>query len=337
VTRKHTPRIGVRLHFIGALLAVFMFVGTVHSEEHITAKTHSPPMAKLTDQEWQVVSFAAARVVRHTAQAIQALNDKKNEDALVHIEKGLILLSIIHNVVPHPKVTAEIRSGDIVYRDEYEVSQMLVPIFDELAEIDIVNPALRAKPVGRTTPPRDDKKRTQASSLTRFAKGDEQPALKLNTVLARYWFESAKRNMENDKIHVAESDLRRIQVDGVISGVEETDLLLERTADYLQYAQAALKLNQNDETKAALKSASDALKAYEKLTEGSRTQVVRDLHHEIDQLAGTLNASTSKTDQQKAISAISGWWVHVVKWLETTSSVISVGRSYSTRAETNRR
>lgn len=283
------------------------------TKPRITAKTEIHPVAKLTDEESRAISIAAGRVLKHTAQAMEALGDEKKDEALKHIDKGLTLLSIIENAVPHHKVKTEIMSGDITYEDEDEVSQRLVPIFDELDDIEIINTVVQAKKRNKKS---EKKGAVTDLPVVTFA-GIDYTTVKLNTYLAGNMLERAKKNISNDKIRDSISDLRTIQVNGVIFEFDEVDLPLERAADNLKLAELELKhKDRREEARAALDAASDALGEYEKVTGDHRSNEVRSLNKEIDKLSKTISSKMSMTDKEKAVSKISDWWDRVVKWFK---------------------
>ena len=118
---------------------------TAQTKARIMGTVHSEAVAKLSAKEWRAVSLAAGRILKHTAQARSAIAGERTDEATTHIDKGLTLVQIIENTVPKRKVTAEIKSGDIVYTDEDEVSPALVPIYDELDHVELFTPIFRAK------------------------------------------------------------------------------------------------------------------------------------------------------------------------------------------------
>ncbi len=115
------------------------------SQPRITSQVDVHPMAPLTDREEVEVSFAAGRILKHIAQARQAIGQKKNDAAASHIAQGLKLVAIIESVLPHAKVKAEIKSGDLVYTDEDDVTARYITLFDELERRDIISPVMQAK------------------------------------------------------------------------------------------------------------------------------------------------------------------------------------------------
>ena len=325
--RKKTYNSIASSFFVVVMVAIMALGGTTQAwagnktRPRITAKTEVYPMAKLTDEESRSISIAAGRVLKHAAQAMEALVDEKKDEALKHIDKGLTLLRIIENAVPRYKVKAEIKSGDITYKDEDEVSQRLVTIFDELEDFDIITPAIQAKKAkkyaDRTGKSKKEKKAAVSDAPVVAYAGIEYTAMKLDTSLAKRLFERAKKNINNDKVGDSISDLRTIQVNGVIFEFDEVDLPLERAADNLKLAELELKhKNRHEEVRAALNAASDALREYEKLTGDHRSKEVRDLNREIDKLSKTISSKMTKPEKEKAVSKISGWWTRVVKWFK---------------------
>ena len=111
----------------------------------ITSKVDVGPVAKLSADESREVSFAAGRIMKHVAQARQDIAVKKHEDALKHINQSLKLVKIIENVLPQYTVKTKIKSGDLVYTDEDEITPTYITLYDELVRRDFISPVLKAK------------------------------------------------------------------------------------------------------------------------------------------------------------------------------------------------
>jgi hypothetical protein len=192
------------LCFALVLTAVVTFSFTAQAVEKtnpkITVNSNVQPVATLTDKEALAVSFAAGRVLQHVENARLAILDKKTDKALRQVEQGLKLVSIIENTVPKLKVTTDIKSGNISYRNEDEVAQRYVNVFNESYVEDIIMPVVQAKKEGKgkqlkSKKEDEDKGKTSAEpALEDFAMWNHT-TLKLDVVLAKHLLEMAEMLM----------------------------------------------------------------------------------------------------------------------------------------------
>ena len=70
---------------------------------------------------------------------------EKTDEASKHIDLGLKLIAIIDSLLPHYKVSTEIKSGALTYVDEDDVVPNYVTVFEELERRDIISPIVQAK------------------------------------------------------------------------------------------------------------------------------------------------------------------------------------------------
>jgi YfdX protein len=285
----------------------------------ITGAIQSSPVDKLNLKEWRAVSMAAGRILKNTAQARWALAEKKNDKAKSYVDKGLTLVQIIENAVPKQKVTAEIRSGDIVYKDEDEVGPALVPIYDELDHVEIIAPIVRAKKKNALALSKEEDKgggMLEPSAETVSFEGLEYSTVKLDVLFAKGMLALAKKEITDGKTDDADNALWAIQADGVSFEFDEIALPLERAADNLNLAEVEMKEGWTDDAKVALNSASEALNEYERLAGESRSKEVKSLHKEIGQLTKSLDKRHAEQDVTKAKQKVAGWWDQVTQWFE---------------------
>ncbi len=156
-----------------------------------------------------------------------------------HIEKGLTLVRIIEHAMPPIKVKADIQAGDISYHHEEEAHQALIPIFEELDQVDIVGPAARVK---REKSQASGQKRTEPLAVT-YA-GVEFTSLDLDLALAKRNLGRAQKALKDNRFDDADSALATIQARGVIFGLVEDYLPLRESADNLKLAEDDMKRGQ---------------------------------------------------------------------------------------------
>jgi len=295
---------------IGAVLIIAaLFTGPVLAKSRITSTIDAQPTSKLTAEESQAVSVAAGRILKHVNDARVAIEEEKKKAALQDVKKGLTLVKIIEQAVPRMKVKAEIQAGDIKYQHEEEKKQSLIPIFEELDQVDVVGPTKGAK----TEKGSKSGKSPSVPPAVTFA-GIEFTSLDLNLPLAKRNLTRAKKALEDNRSDDADLALLDIQTRGVLFGLVEEYLPLREAADNLKLAEYEFKNGQTKEALAALKVASDALKDYEKTAGENRSKDVKKLHQEIDDLSGKLE---HQKDQKGVVKKIASWWDRVTKWLKS--------------------
>ena len=295
---------------LGAILiTATLSAGPVFAKSRITSTVNAQPASKLTPEESKAVSVAAGRILMHVNDARVAIEEEKKKAALENVEKGLTLVKIIEKAVPRVTVTAEIQAGDIKYQHEEEERQSLIPIFEELDQVDVVGPT---KGVKKENSSKSGEKRPVPSAVT-YA-GIEFTSLDLNLPLAKRNLVRAKKALEDNRSDDADTALLDIQTRGVLFGLVEDYLPLREAADNLKLAENEFKNGQTSEAKSALTVASDALKDYEKIAGEHRAKDVKTLHQEIDDLSGKLE---HQKDQKGVAKKISSWWDRVTKWLKS--------------------
>lgn len=288
----------------------------------IASKVEVEPVAALTDKEAAEISFAAGRILKHVAQARDAIHDGKRDEAAAHVDQGLKLVAIIGNVLPHYTVKTKISSGDLTYADEDEVTPRYVTLFDELERRDIISPVVQAKHEARRRqhqPGRhsDSAAKQEPAHLAVTHVDVTYSATKLDLELARRMLAAAGRSLAGEKVAEADEALLSIQDEGVLFEREEIDLPLEEAADNLKLAEVEIKEGRLDAAKVALHVAIDQLKRYEKLVGEKRGAEVKALHQEIDKLAAELEkAELSEAELQKLASTISNAWQRATKWFK---------------------
>ena len=265
----------------------------------------TPPPTKLNSDEWRAMSLAGNRILKHTNQALVALADKKNDEAVTNIDQGLKLVQIIDAVLPASTVTTEIKSGDLSYADSDPVKPMFVPIYREYDTVDVLSSVTaqkQAKP-----------RAIQAAAVPDVIyAGFDYTGVKLDLRLAKRDLQSAEDLIKQGDTKGATAALQDILTTGVIFQFSSMDEPLVRAMDNLRLAEAELKANHPDVAKNALAGASDALKNYEKMTGDTRSAEVKQLYSEIDEETKSIAQEKPETFSPK----VSDWWGRVLNWLK---------------------
>ncbi len=291
------------------LITTALFTVPVLAKGRITSTIDTSQTTKLTAEESQAVSVAAGRILKHVNDARVALKEEKTNSALEHIAKGLTLVQIIEQTVPPIKVEANIQAGDLKYYHEEEKHQTLIPIFDELDQVDVVGPITS---VTQEKTQISDGKPT-GPALVSYS-GIEFTSLDLNLPLAKRNLIRAQKSLEDNKSDAADTTLRDIQNRGVLFSLIEEHLPLREVANNLKLAEYEFKYGHATDAKSSLRVASDVLKGYEKNVGEHRAKDVKKLHQEIDDLSGKLD---QQQDREGVLKKMASWWDRVAKWLKS--------------------
>lgn len=288
----------------------------------ISSTVDVQPSASLTDEESYQISFAAGRILKHVAQAREAIHEKKKDDVVNHVDQCLKLIAIIDGVLPQYKVKTEIKSAEQAYSDEDNVKPRYVTLFDELERRDIISPIKQAKQEAQEKHTKDqgiDRSEDKGPAPVAVSHVDvNHTSAKLDLLLARNFLNRAKQSLRDAQFDVADAALLAIQSRGVLFEYEEIDLPLEEAADNLKLAETEMKEGRTAEAKAALHIAVDQLKRYEKLVGHNRGSEVNALHQEITKLTNELEKGTpSESERKKMAGQISEWWSGATKWFRT--------------------
>lgn len=284
---------------------------------HITAETDIKPLVTLTAKESQAMSLAAGRILLHTDNARVAIAIKDKKTALNEIEQGLIFLKVVEKSMPKYKVTTTIKTGDVTYSDEDEVSTRFVSVFNEQFIEDVITPVMQAKTKKPKSHRHQHGHKAGRSPFFEDYSVWRQTTMKLDIVRAANTLSLAKKELEEEHFDNADQALALLQIEGVVFEFDEIELPLTEAADDLKLAQLEVSEGNIDQAQATLKRASDNLKKYESITGESRAKDVRKLHKEIDDLAKSLvKGGHSESSLDKAGKKIASYWDRVVKWFK---------------------
>ena len=263
----------------------------------------TPSPTNLTGDEWRSLSLAGSRILKHTDQALTALADKKNDEALANIGQGLKLVKIIDATLPVSTVTTDIKGGKVDYTDADSVKPSFVPIYREYDTVDVLSPVTAQKQA---------KAGTSASAVTEVAyAGFDYTGVKLDLKLAKRDLQSAEDLIKKGDTRAATTTLQDILTTGVIFQFSSMDEPLVRAMDNLRLAQSEFIASHPDRAKIALAGASDALKNYEKMTGDSRSKEAASLASEIDRMTKDIDQENPGTFAAK----VGGWWDRCRNWV----------------------
>ena len=295
---------------VGGVVGAVLFVAGAQAADAITSKVDVTPAAnKFTAADWRAVSFSANRILMHVDEALDALAEKKNDQALANIKKGTTLTNILNGVVPGATIKTEITGAGITYKDETQVKPKFVPIYREYDMVDTISPVTAQKQISQA----DKSASTKASRAPEFSYvGLDYSDVKLDLRLAHRDLLAAQDLLKAGDTVAAKLALQDIENNGVIFEFSATRMPLARAMDNLRLAESELKNNHPDQAKATLGAATDALKNYETVTGDSRAKDVKQLQEQINEVANNIGRYNPKSFSKK----VSEWWDKVVDWLD---------------------
>jgi len=273
-------------------------------DARISATSHTEVSHKLTPAERRAASLAASRVLHHAYLARQAIADEDRKKAASEVEQGLKLVRIIESVQPMYTVSAEINAGDLSYTSDEVVASPLIPIYDEVGELELLGPLTAAK-------------REQQMENKNVVEGVdlEYTSLWLNLPFARDGLNQAKQAIADENLAKADQDLALVER----STVFESDLVdapLATARENLYLAKTRFADKDTAGAREALDAASTALDSYAKGAGEPRSKDVTELRDEISKLSSEMAQGSSNLAAADTESKILSYWDRVVQWWE---------------------
>ncbi len=106
-------------------------------EALVHEQVNANPLSRISPKEEGILSSAAAKVLRHIAQARSAIHKKEMETAKSELQQAETLLNIIEAALPTTEVKDRIwiAKKHLEYKDSEEVVPDLIPIYSSLDEL----------------------------------------------------------------------------------------------------------------------------------------------------------------------------------------------------------
>jgi hypothetical protein len=294
------------IRFLALTSSLLLATQAFADDARITATSHAEPSHELKPAERRAMSLAAGRILRHTYLARQAVADEDSAKAASEIEQGLQLVRIIESVQPRYTVTAEIRAGDLSYSADEIVTPPLIPIYDEVGEVELLGPLAAAK-----------RERQAGNEDVVEDVNVEHTSLSLNLAFAKVGLTQAGKAIREEDLARADHMLAAVQRSTVFE-VDEIGVPLATARENLYLAKTRLDDGDTAGAWEALDTASAALDSYAKGAGKARSQEVVDLRDEISQLSKDMKsgdtANLASADIEKKILS---YWDRVVEWWES--------------------
>ncbi len=276
----------------------------VMAAEQITSKvTIQSTTKEISNEDWRNLSLAAAWLLKHTDQAQLAITvDKDPKAALEHVEKALTLVKIIEIVLPPVKVDAEITAGDIVYKDEDLAYQVLIPVYNEMIQYDILSPVARAK--NQTRP-----ELVQA--------GVDYSTEYLDVNIAKRFLITAKQLLTENKPGDAGASLTGLFANATVFENTAYELPISKAARYISMAEKAFSERKDEQASQDLREASDAISDFIKSAHPKDRVLVEQMRTDIDSLADVIHDQARRATTGEKLRST---WHELTSWMRRAKS-----------------
>ncbi|MFC1610072.1 hypothetical protein ACFL6C_03890 [Myxococcota bacterium] len=308
--------------------------------DRISSNVEVESALKLNERESRLVSFAAARILKHSAQARKAITNERYVRAQERVDNALKLVGIIENVLPPTSVETELNSGDLNYQDKEVLSRQLrVPVLESLLRTrdlatDAQVEAARQKDketASALVQPESQPEKTAEGEVEVLSRAegniaaDETPTVRdveyvdetidLDVTFAKQQLMLASKQLLDDKPKEADEALDRIEAKGLSVDIAILDVPLEAVADNLAFAEYEISHGRAREAKAALKTASEELQRYVKDAD-DESEEVKKMHEEIDDLAEEIHEKMASNETLEiAHEKVAHWWNRAWQWV----------------------
>lgn len=260
---------------LSAVLTIGVFGPNSYAENSITSTITVHSASKtISDAEWRDLSYSAERIIKHADQARLAIEQKNKQTAIEQVEKGMTLVKIIENVVPPMQVNTEIKAGEIVYTDEDNVIQLLIPIYNNAIRYDILAPVMRAKSEAKNQP-----------SLKVLQEGVDFSTEYLDISIAKMYLESAKRLLQGDNLPEADKMLINLLDRGTVFENVEYELPMSRATHLMGAAEKAYNEGNYAASESDLRQASDVMSEYIKTLKTEERVLLEKVSDNLNELA----------------------------------------------------
>ena len=297
-----------RLSVFPVLTSLLVFaVAALAAEPRITATSRAELSHELTSAERRATSLAAGRILRHAYLARQAVTEEDEKKVAQEVAQGLTLVQIIESVQPKYTVTAEINAGKLSYSADEVIAPPLVPIYDEVGEIELIGPLAAAK--------KEQQSKDDSTEVVEDV-SVEHTSLLLNLAFAKAGLTRAKKALGEGDWQRTDRALALVQ-QSVVFEVDALDIPLATARENLYLAHSRVGSGDLEGARMALDAASGALDNYAKIAGEERSAEVEKLRGEIEKLSNEIAGGKQEdTTSEKVEEKILSWWDRVVQWWE---------------------
>lgn len=274
-------------------------VSTMGSGTRYTTTVERQTEGDLLADDFRQVSTLGSHIINHLNDATGCLEDKNTGKAKVELDKAETLARIIRDMLPTTTVATVVKdaSGKEVYNTTEKVQDDLVPIYEQMTAVDVVQPIV------------DAKKRVAELKGLRLADAEViQTSVLLDLGYVERKIKRAKSLMTK-KPQEALGELVLAQTNGIRFSVTKQDSSLVKAQRALRLAERQVNEKKIEGAEANLRLARFHLETYKSLVGEKRGKEVSRLQKDIDKLFGTL-------DKKESESKVRGLWGRVTSWFE---------------------
>lgn len=252
---------------------------------------------ELSAEDFRQVSTLGSHIISHLNNATEFLEDNNPNKAKIDLDKAELLIKIIRDMLPTTTVVTVVKDakGKEVYRTKELVQDDLVPIYERMTAIDVVQPI------------EDAKNREDTLKGLRLADARViQTSVLLDLRYVERKINRAQRLMGKETLQALD-ELVLAQTNGIRFSVKKQDSSLVKAQRALRLAERMVNEKKIEGAEANLRLAKIHLDTYKTLVDKDREKKVDTLQKDIDELFGTL-------EQKESESKVRGLWSRVTNW-----------------------
>jgi len=273
---------------------------TMGSGAKYTTTVECQTEGELSADDFREVSTLGSHIVGHLNNAIEYLEDNNIEKSGKELDKAQQLSNIIRNMLPTTTVTTIVKDtkGNEVYRTKELVQDDMVPIYDDMIAVDVVQPIENAK--------------KREVTLKGLKLADAEVVHTSILVDLRYVDRKMKRakSLMAEESQKALEELLLAQTVGTRFSVSEEDSSLVKAQQALRLAERMVSEKKFEGAETNLDLAKFHLDAYKALVGKERQGEVETMQKEIDRLFGTLEQKDSGSKVRDLWGRVTNWFSH---------------------------
>jgi hypothetical protein len=271
---------------------------TIGSGEKYTTTVERQTKGELAAEDFRQVSTLGSQIIGHLNNATDNLEDNKPDKAKTELDKAETLFKVIRDMLPETTVTTVVKDakGNTVYRTTEIVQEDLVPIYESMTAVDVVQPI------------EDAKKREETLKGLRLTDAEViQTSVLLDLGYVERKIKRAQSLMTKE-IKQAFDELLLAQTNGIRFSIAKQDSPLVKAQRALRLAERMVNEKKIEGAESNLRVAKFHLETYKTLVDEKREKEVETLQKDIDRLFGTLEQKESESKVRRLWSRVTDWF-----------------------------
>jgi hypothetical protein len=283
-------------------------ISSIGSGSRYVTTVERQTRGELSAEDFRQVSTLASHITEHLNGAVRYLEDNNLGNATSEVDKAKALTKVIRDMLPTTTVTTIVKDakGNEVYRNKNNVQDDLVPIYEQMTAMDVVEPIVEAK-----------KREVEVKGI----KLADSEVIRTSVLLDLGYVE---RKLTRAQALMAKEpqksldELKLAQTHGIRFSVAKEDNALVKAQRALRLAERMVNEKKYEGAESNLRLARVHLETYKTVTDESRGKEVDKLQKDIDRLFGTLE----KADSESKVREL---WTRVTNWFS-----VETGQSHQT-------